>query len=144
MTNEIEIRPTEVHELEDSYGDLSNAEQSKQFTEYECASYALNDIGEYITNQSDSVSKLSQPSTEQKIDIVKIGACQPRGPCVKFPKTGKVVGHFLTAIITLLTTWVTTGQDSGLVTHRLWITYTATAVGCFVTGYRSYGKTGGI
>ena len=87
--DEIEIRLTEVHELEDTYGDLSNAEQSKQFTESEYALCALNDIGGYITNQSDSVSKLSQPSTEQKIDIVKIGACQPHGPCVKFPKIRK-------------------------------------------------------
>ena len=70
--DEIEIRPTEVHELENTYGDLSNAEQSKQFTESECALCALNDIGGYITNQSDSISKLSQPSTEQKIDIVNI------------------------------------------------------------------------
>ena len=89
--DDIEIKPTgtEVPDLEDNDGDLTNAEQSQQFTESECALCALNDIGGYMTNNSDSesVSKLLKPSTIQKIDIIKMGACQPRSPFVKFPKT---------------------------------------------------------
>ena len=77
----------------------------KQYTEYEYALCASYDIGGYITNQSDSVSKLSQPSTEHKIYIVKVGECQPRGPCGKFPKTEKVVGHFQTGFITKPPSW---------------------------------------